>query len=444
MLGTFSRYFSYSHLGLQNGLNRQLPIDIGSKSNELINKRLNTVFTIIIFLAVLLVTLSIILFITRYRFSKIISIEYYFDLTLLILSILFYQFFTSYLISFSNFKLLSKVKFLFDFIFPLVSITTVFFFKVHGLILSLATIQIFASIYIAKKTNFRFTFLLERSLLFELFKTGFIIMLSSFGFYLLTTLDFLFVSSKYDFKQSGLYGFAIASVSILRVFITSISDILAPKIGFTFGESFENKNSLIHFLQDYTVFIFFIMTIISAIFYYGYPLIIKILLPEYSDSIDLIKIMIIGSILISTYIASGHILNILKKLKIVVYILVILFSISFYIFIQMDDKMQSMNYYAFVTVLMIFVYSMSIIFLSQYFLIGLKVAINSTLRIILYVAVYIILLLLIDINIFAEDIILSMLYFIIKVITFVTMMSFLMANELKSNKLFQKLINKNQ
>lgn len=365
-VSTFVRYLTYSHLGAQNGLNRQLPIEIGKNDQEKFKLYLDSTFSFLILINVIILFCFMILKTSGYSYYDIIPNSYFLDIYLLTSASLFYQFFYSYLVSTSQFKLISELRMKFDITGSILSVGAVYFFSLHGLFITQVIILFTQIVIIIIKVEYNVKFRFSLKHQYELIKVGAFILFASLGVYFFSTLDFIYVSSLFSKKNVGLYGFAITLVGFFKIYATSLSDILAPKIGKHFGENKEQTSSLAVFVTDYVFLFIIIIFLFGAIFFFMVPLIVKFFLPDYLGSINIFQNLILAAIAMMVYIPAGHVITVLNKLKnfiilIIFFALVFIGSIKFY-----PSSKLSLEKISFLAMILSYMVSVSIIIFSNY------------------------------------------------------------------------------
>jgi len=365
-VSTLVRYLSYSHLGAQNGLNRQLPIEIGKNDIEGFKLYLDSTFTFLIFINFILFFLFIILKVSGYSYYDILPNNYFLDIYLLTSGSLFYQFFYSYLVSTSKFKMISILRMKFDITGSIVSVGAVFFFSLHGLLFTQVALLFIQIIIMMNKVDYKVKLRFSFKHLFELIKIGAFILVASLLVYLFSTLDFLYVSSLFSKQNVGFYGFAITLVGFFKLYATSMSDILAPKVGKHFGENKEQPISLGVFVTDYVFLFIVIIFLFAAIFFFMIPLIIKFFLPDYLGSIKVFHYLILATIPMTVYIPAGHVITVLKRQKSYITIIAFFTLIFFGLLKTYPSSRLSLEKISFMVMVISFLVSISIIIFSNY------------------------------------------------------------------------------
>jgi len=147
----FSRYFSYLQLGVQNGLNRKIPILLGEKKYYSIMIFLMTALSHIFILSFVLLLCSY--FLNYFGISFFINKKYYFLVALNTSSVLLNSYFISYLIVTQKYNLLVKIKFIFEIVFSIVMMVMVYLFSISGYFINVYVNIVLMGALIIKRTK---------------------------------------------------------------------------------------------------------------------------------------------------------------------------------------------------------------------------------------------------------------------------------------------------
>lgn len=312
LAGVIVRYVSYGHLGVQNGANRQIPIEVGRGAAEEADEYAGTAFWVVVGVSCLMVVLAVVMWFVP--LVGVIPREYYADIALLGVATLLYQYFCSWLVSTARTPLLASMRARYD--LPAVILTTVavLFFRLHGLLLVQSLSMLIQTVVIVRKTGFRPKVFSARRA-HVLFVVGWPILASSLLIFVFMTIDLLFVTSRYSTVEVGLYGFALNAAFFYRTYAQSMADVLQPKMGHAFGAGDENPRTLSRFALDYTYGLTPIFAMIAAVFYMGIPVVIELFLPSYGGAIAPFRFLLLAELILSLYIPSGHAMTLMRKQK---------------------------------------------------------------------------------------------------------------------------------
>jgi O-antigen/teichoic acid export membrane protein len=135
--------------------------------------------------------------------------------------------------------------------------------------------------------------------IFELFKLGFPLLLSNFILILLLSIDRLFVEYIFDIYSFSIYAFSFSILVLINLFVSSISTVLFPffkKIDKTIlSNSYSSLNLILNFIVFLGLFIYFPIYILIPTF-----------LPDYIDSLSIIRIALPGLVFTSSITALAH------------------------------------------------------------------------------------------------------------------------------------------
>lgn len=333
---TLSRYTNYLHLGAQNGLNRQIPIDIGGKNETEVNLNLMTVFWLLTGVSIILCLSFFVLFVFNYK-TGLLPQQYYLETALIAITGIFTAYFTSYLVSTQKFSLLSSLRIWVDTTMAILTLILVYFFKLHGLMFGVIFSNTFFCLLTIKLSNFKIYKIFSIIHLIRLVRSGFPIMIGSSIFLFYSTIDIVFLSSIVSSKEIGIYGFALTGVAAYRIYATSLSDILSSKMGKLFGEKKE-PIFLYLFVKKYNEVFIISLGIILAFFFFTIPTIIECCLPNYFASIGPYKKLLLSAFALTIYIPSGIIITILRKNWIYIIVLVLVSIFTYVAFNNLIDN----------------------------------------------------------------------------------------------------------
>lgn len=340
MVNTIVRYTSFGHFGVQNGINRDIPISFGRNEMAKINITLMTGFWTLVLLSLIYVAFFFVLFFFKISLFDSIPIIYYIDLLILSILNLFVSYFNSFLVTTKRYVLLSKIRLICDVGGSVLTIILVYFFRLHGLFAAIAVLHIIRIYLCIYKSNFKISFIFSFGVWRQLVKTGFPILLSTVIYTLLITADILFVAKYFSKTDVGLYGFALTLTGFLRMYIISLSDIIGPKMGNYFGVNNEKASSLTEYLNLFGCKMIVFLGLLTSFFFFGVPILITHFLPDYKCSIDIFRFLILSAFTFAIYIPFGHCLTLLKK-QIFIIVLFAIGYVSIRIVLFVFDSLQT-------------------------------------------------------------------------------------------------------
>jgi O-antigen/teichoic acid export membrane protein len=340
------RYSSYAHLGIQNGMNRQLPIEYGRGDDAEADRYLYSAFWFVGGASLVLAMAAAVAYFGRVFGTGLIERAYYPEILLLAVATLFYQYFISFLVATHQFRLLSALRAKYD--LPAVIVTTiaVVFFRLHGLLLVQSLSMFLQIAVIVRHTGFRPRAIFSTKHAMALLRAGSPILTSSLLIYAFMTVDLMFVSGHFDRVSIGIYGFANNAAFFYRTYAVSMSDVLQPKIGNEYGAGQERPECLRRFALDYTYALAPALGMIAAVFYFLLPVVVMALLPSYARGIRPLQLLLLAEYTLSLYYPAGHILTLMRKQVHVILVIgsgIALASGLFLLFIRSTSPLENVS-----------------------------------------------------------------------------------------------------
>lgn len=307
------RYASFTQMGIQNGLNRELPIRLGHGDPEGAHGLASTAFWAITGVALGLCVLGGFMTVKQIPITDALPPSYYPEVTLLAVTTLYTQFFISLTVSRQRYGTLTRVRLAFETLLPIAGVAAVVIWRVHGLLLAQAVFGAGESVVCARALGFIPALRLSGKELWFLLRSGAPILLSSVVAYTFLTVDFIYVSRHFGRMSVGLYGFALTCSGFFNAYVIGLSDVLGPKIGYHFGAENQNPASLARFAGDYTFVFVAGLAILTTPFFFGIPILVRVLLPSYEGSLGAFRFLILANYALAAYVPCGHIVTVLRK-----------------------------------------------------------------------------------------------------------------------------------
>lgn len=287
-------YLPFIQLGIQSGLNLELPIELGKGNKAKAELYVAVAKSFAIFLAGLIFIVGII--ITVYLFLNGTDPKlFYSSITIVILSITscFRQHFVATYRSSKSFDRLSKVYFIDSF----VNICLIFFiykYEYYGLLIYYACKEIIATVLMYVYAPYRglpahfeksfFLVLLKRGLFMSVFnqiKSA----ISSFPRIILLSLG--------GVVQVGLFSPALSLGHLMLIVPNQLAQFLVPQMGYKYGETGMAKD-MWKYLKKITLYMPVIVLPFAVIGWLIMPFVLDYFFPKYLESLWPIRIMMIG------------------------------------------------------------------------------------------------------------------------------------------------------
>jgi O-antigen/teichoic acid export membrane protein len=304
-------YAAYSHLGILFAIEREIPYFIGKREFEKVENIKNTSFTfiqsflslgiIIVFLLTFILVKKAPLFIQGFRI-----------VLLIVFAQQLYIYYVTLLRSEKKFNIVSKVTIIFAVFSTLLCILLGLKYKLTGVLWALVISYLIAIIYINMKRKYGIRFKIDKKLLRELIKTGFVLLIIGLGYITLTSIDKIVIIIFLDKTSLGYYSIAFMVVTLMMYFPNAISSIMFPSFLGKYGEN-DNIQDLKKYMVQPTLILAYLMPILIGWIYIIIGPLIKLTLNKYIPGIESAKILVLGSFFLAVVYMAGHLLVTLKK-----------------------------------------------------------------------------------------------------------------------------------
>jgi O-antigen/teichoic acid export membrane protein len=283
-------YGAFIQLGITNGIHREIPRLLGQKKEvEAHDLREITHTWLCILLVICLIFSILILFIDiGWRLKVLIALS--------ILTIPIQQFLIFGRILFvtiSDFKKVANIQLIFGPVQSLFTIGFVFLWDIYGMFFAVIGANLIGALYahfsFENKIGFKFDLIISKRLI----KFGFPLMLVSFAYLLLISLDRMFISTMLGTKSLGYYSLALLVYQTLIMFPQILEQVSYPKINFEYGKS-GNQDSIFKMIVDPSKFIGICFPVFLGSIWVLLPKFVEQFLPDYIVGINAANILLIG------------------------------------------------------------------------------------------------------------------------------------------------------
>ena len=313
------RYSNYFDLGMHLSVSRQIPIAQGSNSNEEL-KIIRTIFSWTLLNSVLFVLIAWILLFSGVDFFGLLNYSNLIIISLTIFLSKFVIYFNSLSKGFGEYGIIGNHKFISSILSPTVYLPLVYFFNVFGFLLSMLILNCFSfayfSYYLSRTYSiFSTLFISLKDIMFYL-KIGFTLWAvntsQSFFWIISITLVSFFLTAD----DVGLYGFAAGVFTIALTIGAPISTVMFREM---LLKRAKEKNSvgslktLSKYLKNPFAAFSLVMTISLGVLYFVNELLIRLFIPDFLFSIEIIKILIIGYFFFSSNRITSSVLNVADR-----------------------------------------------------------------------------------------------------------------------------------
>lgn len=287
-------YETFSDLGTFASLNRQAPYYRGANDSTKFNTALSTVFSINIIYASIAATLLLLTswYLRRTGFDQK-YVDFIFFLGLMVFTGKFIAFFVTELKIDKNFYLLSKVQVLYGVSASGLGIVLAYLFSFRGVLISLLSTNLICITYILfnerKLPPIRISF----PMYWNLLKIGFPMMVL-FGFFmLLSSADRILILAMISEEALGYFGIAMVAAAVIATIPQAVHNVTLAPIMEKLGRT-GDKHSIKHFFIEPMVLMAYTLPSLLACLHFAIHLPIAYFLTKYMQSIEVIKILILG------------------------------------------------------------------------------------------------------------------------------------------------------
>lgn len=218
-----------------------------------------------------------------------------------------------------NIVQLSKYLFHYAILNTFFGISLLFPLQIQGLLLGMIISQLILFTNLIFKGHLSLRLSIDWKILRELLNIGFPIMILWVFLFLIRNVDKLIVFTILGKTMAGYYGLATFISSVLSYIPTSLSSVLFPRVMYTYGRTNNIKETENYYKRPVTILAGFV-PIILGIIYINIGTIIKLFLPGYIPSINILHILIIGLFFTTIWVLPINMLIAFNKQKMFMYI----------------------------------------------------------------------------------------------------------------------------
>ena len=302
-------YGSYAHLGVANGMNRDVPLFKGRGDASKVEE-VRAVSAGFIGLSTLMIA-TILALLAPYLVdsSAVLALR----LTAgLFLVFQLYSFCQIYLVSDSRFDKMSYQQIAFAILLPMVAIPLAQNWNLSGFIVGQAVPYLVAALFMTKMVGFDFRPRLNWSEVARLIKVGSPIAAVGLCFGLLTTVDRWVVQGYLGTTQLGYYSLTIIVGSIVTMLPKVLAEQIYPRMAETFGSTSDFR-LLKKWILGQIVSSAAILALAVMVVFFALPPLVRVFLPAYKPGITAMRISLVGFLFLPLAGAFGNFLNTVGK-----------------------------------------------------------------------------------------------------------------------------------
>lgn len=303
-------YLPFLQLGIQSGLNIELPILLGERNKEKSNKLVSTALSFAVLLASLLsvVAISVLIVLAvngcdTKVYWGVVAVSF-----MAITSCFNLHYIATYRSS-RAFDKLSKI-YIIKSILSLLMIVLIYKYQYFGLLLFYVLVNVVTTIltwyfapYRALKPNF------DKSLFIILLKRGVIMSIVNQIKAIIESLPRIILLHKGGVIQVGLFNPALSIGTFMNLVPKQIAQFLHPQMAMKYGET-KRASDMWPYFKALTIFVPLVLLPFAAMGWFVMPYVLEYLFPKYIDSLLPVKIMLIGFMFSTTFFTRGFLITI--------------------------------------------------------------------------------------------------------------------------------------
>lgn len=297
------------HLGVQNGMHRELPILRGKKEPERQAAIADVTFSFSLIVAIL-VSLGVLLSSFAIPMGSALRLSLQF-----IAAMIFLQYINSFYGSLfrarNEFDLVTKVAVI-DGLGNLFSVALIFFFGFLGFLAGQVLRLLVATCYSYWKSSYSPNWRWDNRVLTSLILIGFPIMVMVFAGVIFSTIDRLLILRFLDAKSLGFYSLGNLVFAPLLMIFTASNAVMYPRFAERYGET-GDPSTLRRFITVPMESLAALMSVLVGAIYVALPLLVRVFLPEYTEGVTATRILIFGVFFYSMAGMAGNMLLTINK-----------------------------------------------------------------------------------------------------------------------------------
>lgn len=309
LLSLIIAYSNIIHLGVTNGMNRNIPLFRGKGDEERVFL-IRGVSLGIVLIGVSVAGCAIFIFSLMVDNSQFSTLLKYMILLLAVYQIHYY--FQVSLRSYSLFHHMSVQQIFFSVAFIAIVIPMVLSLNLHGYILGQSLASLAAILFILRIHPIRTQPIFKMDEAVHLIKIGLPIMIAGILYMLMMTVDRIIISFYLNMEQLGYYSLFIMVIGSLTLIPMVVAQQIYPRMAEVWGRT-SNCGELVKWIRIQLIMCFCMTTPIMIIAYFLFPPFVDHFMNAYSPGITAMKIGIIGPLFLGFSIAFGNFFNTINK-----------------------------------------------------------------------------------------------------------------------------------
>jgi O-antigen/teichoic acid export membrane protein len=310
-IGVYLGYILLSHVGIINGLGREIPFQLGKGNAEYGQQLANSSFVVTTFLGV--IAALVFLFFSVINFingNTLIAITFLSYVIAAGLNLFNFQFLPVLYRTSADFSKLSKINITFGY-FNLISVLFVWKFGFYGLLMRSIFLTLVQFYMLFKNKPYKLTFKVDIQHIKVLLRTGLPIYAVGQVNPLWTTIVNNLIFSMGGAKFFGLYALANIVQTSVNMIPQAFGQIIYPRMSIMYGQG-KKPQEIIRLNMKPLVFQFLVMLFVAITGVFALPWVIPYLLPKYTGGIEAAQWIMFVPVIYS-FGAINNIFNVTKQ-----------------------------------------------------------------------------------------------------------------------------------
>lgn len=289
-------YLPFLQLGIQSGLNLELPIELGKGNIERSKNLVATAKYFAICLAYLIILIGIFVFL--YLLQTEVEDEYLFGFIAVLLISVITCFRLHFVATYRSAKAFDKLSniYLVDSFANLIFLLFIYFYHYYGLLIYYVGKELIATFLMHVYAPYRdLKAHFDKAIFVILFKRGIFMTLFNQIKSAIDSFPKILLVSIGGVVQVGLFSPVLAVGILIHMIPNQLAQFLVPQMGYKYGESGKAQDMWIY-LKKISLFMPFVILPFSIIGWLLIPYVVEYFFPRYIESIVPIRIMLFGFI----------------------------------------------------------------------------------------------------------------------------------------------------
>ena len=306
-------YMAYLQLGSLNAFNRDYPQLIGAGKQEEAKKYRDTVFSFLISVYLIALTLTVVgMFLFRNFQSMDNRLTFGFVLTAVLTTVTIVENYGNYRSRIDKgFKYTSVVTLLELGSIPLglILIPKLGYYAIY---ITAIAAMIIGIIFYFKPSYKDFKYTIDKNILKMVLISGMPLLVNGLIWTVVNSIDKFVILGFIDTKALGVYGIAQNAFSYMVLIPSAMSQLFYVKMGKEYGKTGDVK-ILVDVSMKFSSVLAAITSLIALVAYFFLPILVDQFMPKYSNGVPASQILILGLSVYAATLINGNILTILKK-----------------------------------------------------------------------------------------------------------------------------------